>query len=46
MIRIRIWDRWEEVFDDFTAEIEEYIDAGESVVTVLAGAQPAREALS
>jgi ketosteroid isomerase-like protein len=29
-----LWDRWEEVFDDFTAEVEEYIDAGESVVTV------------
>jgi ketosteroid isomerase-like protein len=28
------WDRWEEVFDDFTAEVEEYIDAGEFVVTV------------
>jgi ketosteroid isomerase-like protein len=28
------WDRWAEVFHDFTAEIEEYIDAGESVVTV------------
>jgi ketosteroid isomerase-like protein len=31
---LAIWDGWEEVFDDFTAEIEEYIDAGESVVTV------------
>ena len=31
---LAIWDRWEEVFDDFTAEIEDYIDAGESVVTV------------
>jgi ketosteroid isomerase-like protein len=31
---LALWDRWEEVFDDFTAEIEEYIDAGESVVTV------------
>jgi len=28
------WDRWEEAFDDFTREIEEYIDAGESVVTL------------
>jgi ketosteroid isomerase-like protein len=31
---LAIWDGWEEVFDDFTAEVEEYIDAGESVVTV------------
>jgi ketosteroid isomerase-like protein len=28
------WNRWAELFDDFAAEIEEYIDAGESVVTV------------
>jgi ketosteroid isomerase-like protein len=28
------WDRWEDAFDDFTAEIEEYIDAGESIVAV------------
>jgi ketosteroid isomerase-like protein len=31
---LALWDRWEEVFDDFTAEIEEYIDAGDFVVTV------------
>jgi hypothetical protein len=29
-----IWDRWEEAFDDFKAEIAEYIDAGEAAVTV------------
>jgi ketosteroid isomerase-like protein len=26
-------DQWEDAFDDFTAEIEEYIDAGECVLT-------------
>jgi ketosteroid isomerase-like protein len=31
---LALWDGWEEVFDDFTAEVEEYIDAGESVVAV------------
>ena len=27
-------DQWYEAFDDFTAEIEEYIDAGQFVVTL------------
>jgi ketosteroid isomerase-like protein len=27
-------DQWDEAFDDFAAEIEEYIEAGESVVTL------------
>jgi ketosteroid isomerase-like protein len=27
------WDQWEDAFDDFTAEIEEYIDAGACVLT-------------
>jgi ketosteroid isomerase-like protein len=31
---LALWDGWEEVFDDFTAEVEEYIDAGESVVAI------------
>jgi hypothetical protein len=31
---LALWERWEEVFEDFTAQVEEYIDAGESVVTV------------
>jgi len=31
---LALWERWEDVFDDFAAEIEEYIDVGESVVTV------------
>jgi ketosteroid isomerase-like protein len=28
------WDLWEDVFDEFTAEIEEYIDAGDCVLAV------------
>ena len=28
------WAQWEDAFDDFTAEIEEYIDAGASVVAM------------
>jgi ketosteroid isomerase-like protein len=28
------WDSWEEVFDEFTAEIEEYIDACDRVLAV------------
>jgi ketosteroid isomerase-like protein len=31
---LALWEGWEEVFDAFTAEVEEYIDAGESVVAV------------
>jgi ketosteroid isomerase-like protein len=27
------WDQWEDAFDDFTAEIEEHIDAGACVLT-------------
>jgi ketosteroid isomerase-like protein len=27
-------DQWEDAFDDFTAEVEEYIDAGACVLTV------------
>jgi hypothetical protein len=33
-----IWDQWEAAFDEFSAEIEEYIDARE----VLAPPQPGR----
>jgi ketosteroid isomerase-like protein len=29
-----LWDQWEDVFDEFTAEIEEYIDAGNCVLAV------------
>jgi len=29
-----IWDQWEEAFDDFGADIEEYIDAGRYVIAV------------
>jgi|SRR5438067_6043440 len=29
-----IWNQWEEAFDEFGADIEEYIDAGACVVTV------------
>jgi len=29
-----IWDQWDQAFGDFNADIEEYIDAGDSVVTV------------
>ncbi|HEY7836292.1 MAG TPA: nuclear transport factor 2 family protein [Solirubrobacteraceae bacterium] len=29
-----IWDQWEQAFDDFGAEIEEYIDAGRCVVAM------------
>jgi ketosteroid isomerase-like protein len=28
-----VWDQWEEAFDDFGADIEEFIDAGPYVVT-------------
>jgi ketosteroid isomerase-like protein len=28
------WAQWQDAFDEFTAEIEEYIDAGDCVVTV------------
>ena len=28
------WDQWDDAFDDFTAEIEEYLDAGTYVLTV------------
>ena len=28
------WDIWEEVFDDFTAEVEEYVDLGDCVLAV------------
>jgi ketosteroid isomerase-like protein len=31
---LTVWDSWEEAFDDFTADVEEYIDAGESIVVV------------
>ena len=27
------WDQWDDAFDDFTAEIEQYIDAGACVLT-------------
>jgi ketosteroid isomerase-like protein len=29
---LAVWDQWEDVFDEFTAEIEEYVDAGNSVL--------------
>jgi ketosteroid isomerase-like protein len=29
-----IWDQWEDAFEDFGAEIEEYIDVGRFVVAV------------
>jgi uncharacterized protein len=29
-----IWDQWDAPFDEFTAEVEEYVDAGECVVVV------------
>ena len=29
-----IWNQWEEAFDEFGADIEEYIDAGACVATV------------
>jgi ketosteroid isomerase-like protein len=29
-----IWNQWDEAFGEFTADIEEYIDAGDSVVIV------------
>jgi ketosteroid isomerase-like protein len=28
------WGQWDDAFDDFTAEIEEYLDAGAFVLTV------------
>jgi ketosteroid isomerase-like protein len=28
------WDMWKDTFDDFRAELEEYVDAGESVIVV------------
>jgi len=28
------WDTWEQVFDDFTTEIEEYVDVGDCVLAV------------
>jgi ketosteroid isomerase-like protein len=31
---LALWDLWEDVFDEFTAEIDEYIDAGDSVLAV------------
>jgi ketosteroid isomerase-like protein len=31
---LALWDQYEDVFDEFTAEIEEYIDAGECVLAV------------
>lgn len=27
-----IWSQWDEAFDEFTAVVEEYVDAGDSVV--------------
>jgi ketosteroid isomerase-like protein len=30
----RFWDMWSEAFDEFRAELEEYVDAGESVIVV------------
>ena len=29
-----IWDQWDTAFGEFTAEVEEYVDAGEFVVTL------------
>lgn len=29
-----IWDQWEQAFDEFTADIEDFIDAGDFVVAV------------
>jgi ketosteroid isomerase-like protein len=29
-----LWDQWEDAFDEFTAEIEQYIDAGDCVLAV------------
>jgi uncharacterized protein len=31
---LAIWDQWQDAFEEFTADVEEYIDAGEAVVTV------------
>jgi hypothetical protein len=31
---LALWDQWEDAFDEFTAEIEEYIDAGDCVLAV------------
>jgi ketosteroid isomerase-like protein len=28
------WDTWEEVFDDFTVEVDEYVDVGDCVLVV------------
>jgi ketosteroid isomerase-like protein len=28
------WDTWEQVFDDFTIEIDEYVDVGDRVLAV------------
>jgi ketosteroid isomerase-like protein len=28
------WDTWEQVFDDFTIEIDEYVDVGDCVLAV------------
>ncbi len=28
------WDMWADAFDEFHAELEEYVDAGESVIVV------------
>jgi ketosteroid isomerase-like protein len=30
----RFWDMWSEAFDDFHADLEEYVDAGSSVIVV------------
>jgi ketosteroid isomerase-like protein len=29
-----IWDQWEEAFDEFSLEVEEYVEVGDCVVTV------------
>ena len=31
---LAVWDQWEDAFDEFTAEIEEYIDAGDYVLAL------------
>ena len=32
---LAIWDQWEAAFDEFSAEIEEYVDTGKFVVVVV-----------